>query len=100
MARTYGFDSEPDAQVLERLNNPKRAYLFNEPALRTYLRRRLREERVSLYRLCEVTGWTRALISKALNRPSASCSLERLETILYIVDGGTERWLKEQDGIC
>lgn len=99
MARTYGFDSEPDAQVLERLNNPKRALLFDEPKLRMYLRRRLREERISLYRLCDATGWARNNVSNALNSADLPFSIERMETILYIVDGGIERWLNEQDGI-
>lgn len=91
--RTYGFEGEPNEQVLERLNDgqDRAGLLVNTTYLKRYLRVRLREEKVSLYRLCEVVGWAKPMLSKALNGDGA-ISLERLERVLWIVDGGTEKW--------
>lgn len=91
--RNLGFDGEPSAEVLERLNDgqSRTGLLVNTTYLKRYLRVRLREEKISLYRLCETLGWAKPMVSKAFNQ-DYSISLERLERVLWIVDGGTEKW--------
>lgn len=98
--RHLGFDGEPSDEVLDRLSAPVRSVLIDTDKLRTYIRARLREEKLSLYRVSEATGWARPRLSKAL-KEGESVSLERLEMLLYIVDGGTDKWneyLREHEG--
>lgn len=98
--RYNGFDSEPDNEVIERLENGngRRVCLVDFDNLRLYLRRRLREERVSLYRLANGMEYTRTALSTALSGQHRG-SLELYERILYIVDGGADkyRWYLEQE---
>lgn len=91
--RNLGFDGEPSAEVLERLNDnsDRTGLLVNTTELKKYLRVRCREEKLSLYRIAKAIGASQPQVSNALNKDMA-ISLERLERILWIVDGGTEKW--------
>lgn len=94
--RHLGFDGEPSDEVLDRLSKANGYCMLGDLGLlKKYLRARLREEKVSIYRLADVTGWSRTTIANALTK-GLSMSMEKLTTIMWIVDGGTDRWNEYQ----
>lgn len=68
----------------ERLNTP--VPQMGRVDIRGYIRRRLTEEGISQYRLAKILGIPRTNLATAL-RGEIPMPLERMETILWILDG-------------
>lgn len=91
--RNLGFDREPSEEVLERLANPHRAVIVDPDHLKGYIRRRLREECISLERLSDSIGISKGT-AKNFGAKNQKVSLPILELALYVVDGTTIRYFE------
>lgn len=68
----------------ERMATP--ADKMGKADLRGYIRRRMQEEGISVYKLADILGVARANLQNGLNG-RIPIPLERVETILWILDG-------------
>lgn len=68
----------------ERLNTPVTE--MGRVNIRAYIRRRMKEEGISQYRMADALGTARTNLARAL-REEIPMPLERMERILWILDG-------------